>query len=153
MSGNVCEHCTAVCCEYVALPIETPKTAGGFDDVRWYLVHESVFVFVEDDDWYIAFHTPCRHRLADHRCGIYHTRPRICRQYGADQCDYHSGDYGWQQHFTVPEHLEAYLREHPPARGRRGKRRGAPKPRARVAKLTLPTQQVDRHGVPLPPLP
>jgi len=151
MSGNVCEHCTGLCCEYIALPLETPETAGDFDDVRWYLLHKNVFVFVEDDDWYIGFRTPCGHLAAGGRCGIYRTRPRICRQYAADQCDYHSGDYNWQQHFTSPEHLDEYVHDHPPA-GAHGARRGVRKPRARGVKRTLPPQ-VDRHGMRLPPLP
>ena len=110
MPGIVCEHCTAVCCRYIALPLDTPETHGDFDDIRWYLLHESVSVFVEDGDWYIAFQANCRHLLPEHRCGIYRARPRICRQYSAADCDYHSGDYNWQEHFTRPEHLDAYVR-------------------------------------------
>jgi Fe-S-cluster containining protein len=110
MPGIVCEHCTAVCCRYIALPLDTPETRGDFDDIRWYLLHENVSVFVEDGDWYIAFQASCRHLLLDHRCGIYRARPRICRQYSAADCDYHSGDYNWQEHFTRPEHLDAYVR-------------------------------------------
>ena len=111
MSGNVCEQCTGTCCRYVALAVETPETPADFDDVRWYLIHEGVSVFVEDGDWYVCFQTPCRHLLPDNRCGIYAIRPRICRKYGADNCDYHSGDYGWEHHFTRPEHLDEYLRD------------------------------------------
>jgi Fe-S-cluster containining protein len=111
MPANLCEHCTAVCCRYVALPIETPETDADFDDVRWYLLHEGVSVFVEDDDWYISLTTNCRHLQPDFRCGIYETRPKICRKYSTDNCDYHSGDYGWQAHFTCPEHLDLYRRQ------------------------------------------
>lgn len=167
MSGNLCEHCTAVCCRYVALPIETPTERSEFDDIRWYLIHEGISVFVEDGDWYICFQTPCRHLLEDHRCGIYATRPRICRAYSSDNCDYHSGDYGWEQHFTAVEHLDAYLREHldekgrvrQPPRGKRGKhihghlRGKLPRGRRPVRHRQPPPAQVDRAGVPLPILP
>jgi uncharacterized protein len=114
MPGILCEHCTAACCRYIALPIETPTERADFDDVRWYLLHENISVFVEKGDWYISIVTSCRHVQADGRCGIYARRPRICRKYTTENCDYHSGDYGWEAHFTCPEHLDEYLRAHPP---------------------------------------
>lgn len=111
MPGILCEHCTAACCRYVALPIETPTTRADYDDIRWYLLHERISIFVEDGDWYINFVADCRHLQPDQHCNIYNTRPRICRQYTTENCDYHSGDYGWEQHFTCPEHLDEYLRQ------------------------------------------
>jgi Fe-S-cluster containining protein len=123
MPGILCEHCTAACCRYIALPIDTPETRADFDDVRWFLMHEGVSVFVEDGDWYIAFETPCRYLQADHGCGIYATRPKICRGYSTGDCDYHSGDYGWEQHFTSAAHLDAYVRA---KSGRNGRGRRAP---------------------------
>lgn len=156
MPGILCEHCTAACCRYVALPIDTPETSADFEDLRWYLIHEHISIFVEDDDWYISFQTPCRHLRPDHGCGIYETRPRICRKYSTEDCDYHSGDYNWQQHFTCAEHLDTYLREHPlkgehARSAARGRRRAAvqrrPTPPAR------PNPERDRHGMPLPALP
>ncbi len=112
MPSILCEHCTAACCRYIALPIDRPQTPRDFDDIRWYLMHEGISVFVEDGDWYMLIQTRCRHLQPDHRCGIYDTRPRICRSYTTDNCDYHSGDYGWEAHFSAPEHLDAYMREH-----------------------------------------
>ena len=160
MPGILCEHCTAVCCRYVALPIDTPETPADFEDLRWYLIHEQISVFVEDGDWYISFQTPCRHLQADHRCGIYATRPRICRGYTTDNCDYHSGDYGWEHHFSSPEHLDEYLRTLQPVRRRalsKSKRRradlkAAPGRRRRLPEASAETNQ-DRRGVPLPVLP
>ncbi len=108
MESILCEHCTAVCCKYLALPIETPTTQGDFDDIHWYLMHENVTVFVEDGDWYIQFATRCRSLQADLRCGVYETRPRICRQYKAGECDYESGTHDYENLFTRPEHIEAY---------------------------------------------
>ena len=48
---SLCSKCTGLCCRYVSLPIETPKTRGDFDDVRWYLAHEGFSVFVDEGDW------------------------------------------------------------------------------------------------------
>jgi Fe-S-cluster containining protein len=128
-----CEHCTALCCRYIALPIDTPKEPRDFDDIRWYLLHENISVFVEDGDWYICIQTRCRHLQADHRCQIYATRPRICRRYDFTNCDYHSGDYNWEHHFTCVEHLEEYLRQRRASRpGSNGSRRQTAWERRRV---------------------
>jgi Fe-S-cluster containining protein len=161
MPGILCEHCTAACCQYIALPIDVPETRADFDDLRWYLIHAGVSIFVEDGDWYISFQTRCRHLQADYRCGIYETRPRICRAYDTDECDYHSGDYGWEQHFTSPEHLDEYLRANPPKAAGRGTRKTKPRRaslasgRRRSTTRSRPAEQpqVDRVGVPLPVLP
>mgnify|MGYP002078475252 CR=1 FL=1 len=160
MPGILCEHCTAICCRYIALPIDTPKDRADFDDVRWYLMHEGVSIFVEDGEWYISFTAACRHLQPDQRCGVYETRPRICREYSTSECDYHSGDYGWEQHFTCPEHLDEYVRANPPAgtkRAGRGRRRaGRPGLRVRSARRTRPADvtsaSADIRRVPLPVL-
>lgn len=163
MPGILCEHCTAACCRYVALPIETPDTRAEFDDIRWYLIHANISVFVEDGEWFISFATPCRHLQADHRCGIYQTRPAICRKYTADNCDYHSGDYGWELHFTSPEHLDQYVRTHLRAKPRSAAGKRASKPAASGVRAKLPAKRrlprrpaavtTDRAGTALPDLP
>ena len=81
----LCDHCTAKCCRYFALPIDTPKNRRDFDFIRWYLLHESASVFTEDDSWYILVHTKCRHLQDNNLCGIYETRPQICRDYTTDR--------------------------------------------------------------------
>ncbi len=158
MPGIVCEHCTAACCRYIALPIDTPTSRSDLDDLRWFLIHQHVSIFVEDGDWYICFDTPCRYLKPDHTCRIYRTRPAICRRYSSDDCDYHSGDYGWQHHFTAPEHLEEYARQYlssRPARSRTPRanptRRSA-KPRPSPPRPRPVARQCDRAGLPLPPL-
>ena len=108
MAGSLCDKCAGLCCRWIALPIDNPKTAKQFDDIRWYLAHENVHVFVEDDQWYLAVQTRCQFLRDDNKCGIYEDRPRICREYTTDNCDYHVGSYEFQQYFTTPEQIEAY---------------------------------------------
>ncbi len=111
--GNIlCEHCTGECCNYIALPIDEPETKRDFDDMRWYLMHGGITVFVEDGDWYIQFRSVCRHLQADYRCGVYETRPQICREYKARDCDYSGGDYEYDHLFTEPEQIVAHAKEH-----------------------------------------
>jgi Fe-S-cluster containining protein len=105
---NLCDRCTALCCRYFALGIDEPDTPEEFDDIRWYLAHENVHVFIEDDDWYLSIQTRCQHLMDDNRCGIYEDRPKICRKYTTDNCDYYTGSYDFEQYFTKPEQIEAY---------------------------------------------
>ena len=111
MSENLCEKCAGLCCRYIALPIETPTERQEFEDIRWYLAHEGISVFVEGDDWYINMATRCKYLNKDNMCEIYENRPKICRKYKDDNCDYHSGDYGYDLHFTSLEELDEYLAE------------------------------------------
>jgi len=104
----LCDRCTALCCRYFALEIDEPDTAEDYDDIRWYLAHENVHIFIEDDEWYLSVQTRCQHLQDDNRCGIYEDRPKICREYTTENCDYYTGQYDFQQYFTKPEELEAY---------------------------------------------
>ncbi|MCG3128919.1 MAG: hypothetical protein CHACPFDD_03815 [Phycisphaerae bacterium] len=130
MPGILCEHCTALCCRYIALPVDTPTTREELDQIRWFLLHGGVSIFIEDGDWYISMETACRHLQGDFRCGIYETRPKICRDFSTENCDYHAGDYGFEHHFTCPEHLEAYIRDYwePAQAQRRSRRSGTRRP-------------------------
>jgi hypothetical protein len=61
--ANLCEYCTAKCCRYFALPIETPTELDDFNNIRWYLMHGRAAVFVEDGDWYLMVYADCKHLL------------------------------------------------------------------------------------------
>jgi Fe-S-cluster containining protein len=104
---NLCNHCTAKCCHYFALPIETPTSRQDFDYLRWYLLHSQATVFVEEDCWYLMVHTRCKHLQPDHRCGIYLTRPQICREYSTDNCEYED-DWVYDKYFESPEQVTEY---------------------------------------------
>ena len=104
---NLCEHCTAKCCRYFALPIDTPKTRRDFDFMRWYLLHERASIFVEGSTWYLLVHTTCKHLQDDHRCGIYHTRPQICREYTTDECEFEDS-FTYDRYFETPEQIHEF---------------------------------------------
>ncbi|MBC7853908.1 MAG: YkgJ family cysteine cluster protein, partial [Pirellulaceae bacterium] len=84
----LCDHCTAKCCRYFALPIDTPASREVYEYIRWFLLHERASIFVDDGTWYLLVHTPCRHLQANNMCGIYQSRPQICREYTTDGCEY-----------------------------------------------------------------
>jgi Fe-S-cluster containining protein len=104
---NLCEHCTAKCCHYFALPIDTPEQWRDFEYIRWYLLHDRATVFIDDGDWYLMVHTTCKHLRDDYRCGIYETRPQICREYSTDNCEYED-DWTYEKYFETPEQVYEY---------------------------------------------
>jgi uncharacterized protein len=108
MSSCLCDQCAALCCRYFALPIDNPDTKRDYDNIRWYLLHEKVVIFIESKQWYIGILNRCKQLQNDNRCGIYLTRPAICRSYTTDNCDYHAGDYGYDQLFTSADALWEY---------------------------------------------
>ncbi len=124
MGSILCEHCAAACCRYLALPMDKPTNERDYDDIRWYLMHEGVTVFVEEGDWYVQYQTRCKNLGADNLCMVYETRPEICREYEPNGCDYTSGTYGYDHLFTHAKQVEAFYFE------KTGKRLGTPKPAA-----------------------
>ena len=105
-----CVECQAQCCRYVAVEIDTPKTKKEFDDVRWYLLHENIYVFVDHDDaWHIEFRTRCRALGDDHLCHEYADRPQICRDHGwpVGCCEFFDAPY--KVRFKTPEEYIRYL--------------------------------------------
>ena len=59
-----CEDCPAQCCKYVALEIDKPETKKDWDNIFWYLHHQNIVVFIDqDNDWMIEFRTPCKNLL------------------------------------------------------------------------------------------
>ncbi|MBM4001359.1 MAG: YkgJ family cysteine cluster protein [Planctomycetes bacterium] len=105
---SLCDHCTAKCCRYFALAIDTPKKRADFDFIRWYLLHDRATVFTDSGTWYLLVHTTCEHLLPDHRCGIYATRPEICREYSTKNCEYEDNAV-YDHYFETPEQVEEYV--------------------------------------------
>lgn len=113
---SLCDFCIAKCCRYFALPLDTPKRRKDFDTLRWFLLHEKTSIFVEKRTWYLQVHTECRELLSDHRCGIYETRPQICRAHSTVNCEYED-EWVYDLFFEAPEQLEEYLEARFPVRG------------------------------------
>ncbi len=116
----LCSYCTGRCCRYFALPIETPTTWQDFDHMRWYVMHGRTAIFVDGGTWYLLVFGDCRHLLEDNRCGIYHTRPQICRNYSTENCEY-DNDGCYDKYFESPEQLWEYAEAVlPPQRKKKG---------------------------------
>ncbi len=107
-----CTQCNAQCCRHVALSIDRPTTKRDYDHVRWYLFHDKVTVFIDhEDNWFIQFAADCEHILPDNRCGIYATRPRICKDYpGRDElCEGETEEPAFTEKFTEAAEFEEWL--------------------------------------------
>lgn len=117
----LCDHCTGKCCRYFSLPIETPTTWNDYDDIRWYLAHGQTVVYVDEGTWYLLVMTKCNYLTADNRCGIYLNRPKVCRTYKTDNCEY-DDDWTFDKVFETPEQIWEYAEAVLPPRRRKGGR-------------------------------
>ena len=61
--------------------------------------------------------TRCQYLTADNRCGIYFNRPKICREYTTDDCEY-DGDWSFEKIFETPEQIWEYAEAVLPPRRR-----------------------------------
>ena len=106
---KTCDNCKAECCRYVAIEIDTPETLDDFEDIKWYVCHENVHVYVEEDGtWNVEFITPCRHLDENNRCTYYKKRPKICREYNQNECTFHN-DYNELFSFRKIQDVEEYI--------------------------------------------
>jgi Fe-S-cluster containining protein len=107
-----CAQC-GLCCTYLAIEIDGPTTVKRATELLWYLYHEHVSLYVNDDAWMVQFETTCRYLTADRRCGVYATRPHICREFSEQDCEVNTGDGDGQTFYTVAAFME-YLKQAKP---------------------------------------
>lgn len=130
-----CDYCTGKCCRYFSLPIDEPTGWDDFDVIRWYLAHGRAMVYVHEETWYLLVSSDCQYLLPDNRCGIYEDRPKICRDYSADGCEY-DDDWPFEKAFETPEQIWEYAAALLPPR--RGKKPVAPEKPELLPIVTLP---------------
>jgi len=119
---HICQKCGAKCCRYVALEIDKPKKKSDFQNIRWYVAHSGVWVYVDDGEWHLAFDAVCDHLDENNRCTIYDERPDICRQYSGDTCE-GTGDLSHQHEFHTVEEVEEYLKTRKKKKKKRRKKK------------------------------
>ncbi|MBU1084084.1 MAG: YkgJ family cysteine cluster protein [Candidatus Omnitrophota bacterium] len=106
-----CKKCEAKCCKYFVLQIDTPKEKDDFENVRWYLAHKEINVFIDKRKWYLEVRNECRYHTKENGCRIYSTRPDICREHSVSTCEFMTGDFEHGKVFTKLEDLDKYLAE------------------------------------------
>jgi len=118
-SDNPCENCS-LCCRYVALEIDAPEDQEDFDQIKWFLLHKDVWVFIDhDDSWNIQFNTPCE-KLEGHLCGIHpkklgieaDLRPHICHKHETNSCEKYGEGNSFVELWRTIEEFEGWLKKH-----------------------------------------
>ena len=84
-------------------------------------------IFVEKKTWYLQVHTECRELQSDNRCGIYETRPQICRDHSTVDCEYED-DWLYERYLETSEQAGEYAEAILPRKKRESIR--SPKPEA-----------------------
>jgi Fe-S-cluster containining protein len=98
----------------VAISIDTPKTKMDYDTIRWYLVHENIWVSIDHHGhWLLEMRTPCKHIDKDYKCAIYEKRPKICAVYPSESelCERQTEELSYTYLFKNEKEYEAYLEE------------------------------------------
>jgi len=81
------------CCSYVAIQLDDPEDQDDIENIRWYLAHKNVRVYVDDEqDWYVQFLTRCEYLNDDNQCMFYllgkeEQRPAICKSHCSTECE------------------------------------------------------------------
>lgn len=110
---DYCRECDKVCCKYFTVPLDKPEDDTDIDAMVWYLLHEGVSIFIDDEgDWFVNVTARCRELQADGLCGVYRTRPQICRDHTDEVCEKNDDGYDFKEHFFTVRQLKAYARKH-----------------------------------------
>jgi Fe-S-cluster containining protein len=111
MLKKTCKKCSGMCCKYVAVEIDTPEEIEDFEDIKWYVCHKNINVYVDEENiWHIEFLTPCEFLGKNSLCKIYEIRPHICREYNQDECPFHN-EYKEKYTFKKLKDVEKYIEE------------------------------------------
>lgn len=112
-SENKCSFCKGTkCCIYVTQEIETPRSMSDFDHMLWQLAHRDMQVYKDEDGWFLIAMNKCQFLKADGGCGIYKTRPQICRDYSNDFCEYDEpAEIHFEFYFKTYQELDEYCRK------------------------------------------
>ena len=106
---TLCKKCNAKCCKYFALQIDTPKSKIDFENIRWYIAHKKVSIFIEKRKWYLQISNKCEYLLGNNKCSIYDKRPIICKEHETSVCEYDSKDFEYDIIFNNLDEFDLYL--------------------------------------------
>lgn len=110
---NKCSFCKgSLCCGYITQEIDTPRSMRDFDHLLWQTAHENVQIYKDEDGWFLLINNKCRHLLPGGGCGIYETRPVVCREHDNDYCEFDApAEDSFELFFDSYDTLLAYCRK------------------------------------------
>ncbi|MBD3164523.1 hypothetical protein GF323_04935 [Candidatus Woesearchaeota archaeon] len=84
-----CSKCDGHCCKYITVQIDTPEDDIDFEELKWFLCHKDVLVYIDHDNgWCVEFKTECKYQdPKTNMCTIYDKRPRVCKEHRLDECE------------------------------------------------------------------
>lgn len=108
-----CAKCKkSICCVSINQKIPAPKSREDFDHLLWQVSHENINIFKDADGWFLKIDTRCSHLLDGGVCGIYDTRPWVCREYDNDFCEFdESIEEASELYFSTYKKFEKYCRK------------------------------------------
>jgi len=134
-AGNPCEGCDH-CCRYMTIEIPKPRSKTDYDNIRWYILHRGVSVYVDwEGSWMVQFDTPCSW-LKDGRCTHYALRPEICRDYDPADCERYGTTAAEKFILRNEKDLERYLAEREERRKARRRKRASSESGSRPKRAT-----------------
>ena len=110
---NKCGFCTnSKCCSYITEELATPRSMYDFDHMLWQVSHRDVQIYKDEEGWCLLINNPCTHLQKDGRCGIYDDRPKICREYSNDFCEFDQpSEKGFDLYFQDYPALLTYVKK------------------------------------------
>ena len=107
---KTCDECKGGCCKHVIVEIDVPEEIEDFEEIKWFVAHENVQVYVDEDyTWNLEFLTPCKFLNDSNKCNIYEKRPDVCRDYSQEECPFHN-KYEETYAFKSIEDVEDYIK-------------------------------------------
>lgn len=105
-----CKDCNGMCCKHVAVELDKPTCKDDFEHLKWYVAHEGVSVWMNDEEeWFVEFTTKCKHLGYGNECKAYDRRPQICRDYDSENCVGPLNDHEAELTFTCMSDVEKYV--------------------------------------------
>jgi len=103
-----CDECRGECCRVLVIEIDTPKTRDDYEDIKWYLYHPGVSVYIDmNNAWNVQFNTKCKYLDENGRCLIYDKRPPVCKKAKVEECQKNKREVKY--FFASVEEYEAWL--------------------------------------------
>lgn len=111
---KLCDDCT-LCCEHIALEIDTPESYDDYEDIYWYVLHKGVSVFIDHDgSWNLEVAARCEALDPKGLCRIHKKRPKICKDYDQEDCVKYGEDDPHTHRFDNAEQFLEYLKKRKP---------------------------------------
>ena len=85
---KTCAGCF-LCCTYVTIEIDDPKTVEDIDALFWYIDHGLTVFIDHENDWLVEVRRKCDYLTPEGLCKIYEDRPIVCRDHEPDDCEKH----------------------------------------------------------------